>query len=52
MRQTQKVIDRLHDMISGERIVRLSISEFVASWLKTKKLETALSTLPSTLRAF
>jgi len=44
MRQTQKVIDRLHEMISGERIARLSISEFVDSWLKTKKLETAPST--------
>jgi hypothetical protein len=25
MRQTQKIIDRLHEMISGERIARLSI---------------------------
>jgi integrase len=44
MRQTQKVIDRLHEMISGERIARLSIREFVDSWLKAKKLETAPST--------
>lgn len=44
MRQTQRVIDRLHELIGGERIARLSVREYAASWLKTKKPETARST--------
>src|SRR5258707_14708280 len=44
MRQTQRVIDRLHELISGDRIARLSMREYAASWLKTKKPETARST--------
>jgi integrase len=45
MRQTQKVIDRLHELQSGEPIVRLSLREFAAAWLRNKKPETAASTL-------
>lgn len=44
MRQTQKVIDRSHEMISGARIAWLSMREYAPSWLKTKKPETAHST--------
>jgi integrase len=45
MRQTQRVIDRLHELTSGERIARLSLREYTTAWLKTKKPETAPSTL-------
>jgi integrase len=44
MRQTQKVIDRLHELTSGESIARLSVRQFIDSWLKTKNPETARST--------
>lgn len=40
MRQTQKVIDRLHEMISGERIARLSIrnlGRFESIWCWQRK---------------
>jgi integrase len=44
LRQTQKVIDRLHEEISGERIIRLTLRKFVADWLETKEPETARAT--------
>jgi integrase len=45
MRQTQRVIDRLHELVSGERIARLSLRQYAESWLKKKKPETASSTI-------
>jgi hypothetical protein len=44
MRQTQRVIDRLHELTSGERIARLSVKQFSEAWLATKQPETAHST--------
>jgi integrase len=44
MRQTQRVIDRLHELVSGEQIARLSLRQYVESWLKTKKPETSAAT--------
>jgi hypothetical protein len=43
--QTQRTIDRLHEIISGERISRYSLREYAASWLKAKKHETRASTM-------
>jgi len=42
--QTQRTIDRLHEMISGERISRYSLREYAGGWLKSKKHETRGST--------
>jgi integrase len=44
LRQTQKVLDRLHEEISGEKIIRLTVRKFVADWLETKEPETAPQT--------
>jgi integrase len=44
LRQTQKVLDRLHEEISGEKIVRTTLRKFVADWLETKEPETAPQT--------
>jgi integrase len=44
MRQTQRVIDRLHELTSGKRIARLSVRQFIDSWLATKQPETAGAT--------
>jgi integrase len=38
---TQAVIDRLHEELGGEKIVRETLRLFAASWLATKKPETA-----------
>jgi hypothetical protein len=45
LRQTQKVLDRLHEEISGEKIVRITLRKFVADWLETKEPETAPQTI-------
>jgi len=43
--QAQRTIDRLHELISGERISRQSLREYALSrWLKSKKHETRAST--------
>jgi integrase len=44
-RQVQKVLDHLHELITGEPIARTSLREYATSWLKGKKHETAASTL-------
>jgi integrase len=41
--QTQRVIDRLHEMMTGDRISRFSLREYAAAWLNLKKHETAKS---------
>jgi integrase len=43
--QTQRTIDRLHELISGERISRYSLRQYAIGWLKTKKHETRASTM-------
>jgi integrase len=45
LRHVQKVLDRLHEEISGERVVRVSVRSAIASWLETKEPETAPATL-------
>ncbi|MBV8484645.1 MAG: site-specific integrase, partial [Verrucomicrobia bacterium] len=44
-RQVQKVLDRLHEEISGEAIARVSVTEAVKRWLRTKEQETAPATM-------
>jgi integrase len=44
LRQVQKVLDRLHEEFSGERVVRASVRSAIASWLETKEPETAPAT--------
>ncbi len=41
----QTVLDRLHEELSGERIVRATVRTRVAHWLETKKHEVAPATL-------
>jgi integrase len=45
LRQVQKVLDRLHEEISGEAVVRTSPKVAVEQWLKTKQPETAPATM-------
>ena len=45
VRQTQAVLDKLHEELTGEKISRLSLREFAAQWLYTKAAETAPATL-------
>jgi integrase len=45
LKQVQTVLDRLHEELSGERIVRATVRSRVATWLETKKPETAPATL-------
>jgi integrase len=45
VRQTQAVLDKLHEELTGEKISRLSLREFAAQWLDAKAAETAPSTL-------
>src|SRR5258708_4666660 len=44
LRQTQRVIDRLAEEISGERISRLTLRKVVEDWLETKEPETSRAT--------
>jgi len=45
LRQVQTVLDRLHEELSGDRVVRATVRSRVASWLETKKPEIAPTTL-------
>jgi hypothetical protein len=45
LKQVQTVLDRLHEELSGERIVRATVRTRVAHWLETKKHEVAPATL-------
>jgi len=45
LRQAQAVLDRLHEELSGERVVRTSLREFLDDWFDGKKAETAPSTM-------
>jgi integrase len=45
LKQVQTVLDRLHEELSGAQIVRTTVRSRVATWLETKKPETAPATL-------
>jgi len=45
LRQLQRVLDQMHELVSGEKVSRLSVREFVADWLFTKAPEVKLRTL-------
>ena len=45
LRQVQRVLDSLHEEISGEAVSRVSLEVAVERWLKTKGPETAPATL-------
>jgi hypothetical protein len=45
LRQAQAVLDRLHEELSGERIVRTSLRRYLDDWFDGKKAETARSTM-------
>jgi hypothetical protein len=45
LRQAQAVLDRLHEELSGERIVRTSLRRYLDDWFDGKKAETAPSTM-------
>jgi hypothetical protein len=45
LRQAQAVLDRLHEELSGERVVRTSMRQYLDDWFDGKKAETAPSTM-------
>jgi hypothetical protein len=45
LKQVQNVLDRLHEEISGQRVVRTTFREYLSDWLMAKKAETASSTM-------
>jgi integrase len=45
LRQAQAVLDRLHEELSGERVVRTSLRQYLDDWFDGKKAETAASTM-------
>src|ERR1700739_2310305 len=40
LRQAQAVLDRLHEELSGERVVRTSLRQYLDDWFDGKKAET------------
>jgi hypothetical protein len=44
LKQVQNVLDRLHEEVSGQRVVRTTFGEYLSDWLMAKKAETAVST--------
>jgi Phage integrase, N-terminal SAM-like domain len=44
LRQAQVALDRLHEEISGRKLVRKSLRDFANDWLETKAPETAART--------
>ena len=45
LRQAQAVLDRLHEELSGERVVRTRFRQYLDAWFDGKKAETAPSTM-------
>jgi hypothetical protein len=45
LKQAQAVLARLHEELSGEKIVRTSLRQYLNDWLKAKDAETARSTM-------
>jgi hypothetical protein len=45
LRQLQRVLVQMHELVSGEKVNRLTVREFVAEWLSTKAPEVKPRTL-------
>src|SRR6266481_2738660 len=45
LKQAQAVLDRLHEELSGEKVVRISFRQYLDDWFDGKKAETAPSTM-------
>jgi hypothetical protein len=45
LKQAQAVLDRLHEELSGESVVRTSLRRYLEDWFDGKKAETAPSTM-------
>jgi hypothetical protein len=45
LKQVQNVLDRLHEEVSGQRVVRTTFREYLSDWLMARKAETASSTM-------
>jgi integrase len=45
LKQAQAVLDRLHEELSGEKVVRISLRQYLDDWLKAKEAETARTTM-------
>jgi hypothetical protein len=45
LRQAQAVLNRMHEELSGEKVVRTSLRQYLEDWFDAKKAETALSTM-------
>src|SRR5258708_38520281 len=46
LKQAQAVLDRLHEELSGEKVVRIRFRQYLNDWLKAKKAATAQTKLP------
>jgi Phage integrase, N-terminal SAM-like domain len=45
LNQVQKVLDRIHEEISGQSVNRTTFRKYLSDWLTAKKAETASSTM-------
>ena len=45
LKQAQAVLDRLHEELSGEKVVRISFRQYLNDWLRAKEAETARTTM-------
>jgi hypothetical protein len=45
LRQAKAVLDRLHEELSGERVVRTSLRQYLDVWFEAKRAETTASTM-------
>jgi hypothetical protein len=45
LKQVQNILDRLHEEVSGQRVIRATFREYLCDWLMAKKAETASSTM-------
>ncbi len=45
VKQVQLALDRLHEEVSGERLIRATFHRYLNDWLAAKRAETALSTM-------
>jgi integrase len=45
VKQLNETLDRLHEEVSGQKVIRTTLRGYVAEWLATKEPETARSTL-------
>src|SRR5260221_5232503 len=47
LRQLQRVLDQMYELVHGQRVERLAVREFVALWLELKTPEDAFRTRES-----